>query len=212
MTVRFRSTAICIAMTSIKIGSRCGCYTVIASVRIGAQKYRMTMHCNECGREFERGRSAWHELDTTHCICDYLERTQQRSVMRKNAAYHSKQSYEYITRKKEFERYVNSTLKKYPDTKHDDFDTVWNAVGPKPEDTEFVKWYLTRKFRGRRGKRRAEGISGMARTVGDTWRRHGKNMRQPRSMDEHGTLRGMEGNDADGTPTVAAVHAGQDGR
>lgn len=150
MTVRFRSTAICIAMTSIKIGSRCGCYTVIASVRVGAQKYRMTMHCNECGREFERGRSAWHELDTTHCICDYLERTQQCSVIRKNAACHSKQSHEYITRKKEFERYVKATLKKYPDTKHDDFDTVWNAVGPKPEDTEFVKWYLTRKFRGRR--------------------------------------------------------------
>lgn len=108
------------------------------------------MHCNECGREFERGRSAWNSLDTTHCICDYLERTQKNSVIRKNAAYHSEQSYEYIARKREFERYVKATLKKYPNTKHDEFDTVWNAVGPKPEDTEFVRWYLTRKFRGRR--------------------------------------------------------------
>lgn len=110
----------------------------------------MTMHCDECGREFERGRSAWYRLDTTHCICDYLERTQRCSVIRKNAAYHSEQSCEYIARKREFERYIKVTLKKYPNTKYDDFDTVWNAVGPKPEDTEFVKWYLTRKFRGRR--------------------------------------------------------------
>jgi hypothetical protein len=135
-------------MFTTRIGERNGVYTVIGAVNASGHKFDVTMRCDVCGREVTRGSDTFARHDLSACMCDRFEKWATKQSNRKQAP--AGRGVVYSRHKQNFNSSVKRTITKYPETRHDDFDTIWNALGEPPEDTETYKWYLRRKYRGAR--------------------------------------------------------------
>lgn len=120
-----------------------GVYLNVESIPHGSKR-RVTVRCSVCGREFTRSRNTFMCHDLSHCICDEFEASNRHSRVRTPV------ERTYMNCKTNFKVAVKEALEKNPNIKYDDFDVVWNAVGPKPRETEFKRYFLTRKHRGQR--------------------------------------------------------------
>ena len=120
-----------------------GVYLNVESIPHGSRR-RVTIRCSVCGREFTRSRNTFMYHDLSHCVCDEFEASNRHSRVRIPT------DRTYMNCKINFKVAVKDALEKDPGIKYDDFDTVWNAVGPKPKETEFKRYFLTRKHRGQR--------------------------------------------------------------
>lgn len=130
-----------------RVGESNGVYKNIAKEKNGAH-LNMTIQCSVCGRSFVRSNNRLHNLDLSQCICDRLEKSKKYQINRLKGRTVTDQYYSRC--KSQFKAYLKQKLAQNPDIKYDDFDKIWEAVGPKPQDTEFCKYYLTRKGRGRK--------------------------------------------------------------
>lgn len=135
-------------MFTSRIGENNGVYTVIASERSSGTKMRVTMRCTVCGGTVTRSSTTFGSHDLTHCMCDFFRTTEQNQ--KNSAARGCVHSVRYSRCKAQFHSMLKDILTKYPDVKHDDFDTIWAALGEPPEDTEVCEWHLSRKYRARR--------------------------------------------------------------
>lgn len=128
-------------------GEHNGIYTVIDHHKTsGGQD--VLIQCDICGQKWTRSLKSLHGYDLEHCCCDRFAANEMKRNSR--LCKEAQKGADYCRCKGYFNQYLKEYLAKHPDVKYDDFDKIWEAVGKKPEDTEFCKWYLTRKYRGRR--------------------------------------------------------------
>lgn len=133
-------------LTSVN-GEHNGIYLVIDHHKTGGGK-DVTIQCDACGQKWTRSLKTLHGYDLSRCCCERFAANELARQRRK--CVQGTKGPDYCRSKSYFNRYLKEKLSQDPSIKYDDFDKIWQAVGPKPEDTDFCKWYLTRKFRGRR--------------------------------------------------------------
>ena len=128
-----------------RIGEKNGIYKVVNNEKTTGG-YRVTLKCEKCGNTWDRLLKTLHGYNLNDCCCERFAKNENKRVLFGTG----NKSIEYVIYKTNFQSFLKEKLAENPSIKYDDFDKIWNAVGPKPQDTEYCKWYLSRKHRGRR--------------------------------------------------------------
>lgn len=107
----------------------------------------VTLKCTVCGHEVTRTSIALRKIadKMRECCC---ARFQNPKSKRKAGIYKDASALLYSKLKKNFGTVLRRKLKVNPNLPHDDFDTIWEAVGPMPPETDLYTWVLGIKGRG----------------------------------------------------------------
>lgn len=109
--------------------------------------YFVTLKCTVCGHEVTRTSTGLRQIadKMRECCCARFQNPKGKSKagIRKDAS-----ASLYSKLKRNFGTVLRRKLKVNPNLPHDDFDTIWKAVGPMPPETDLYTWELGIKGHG----------------------------------------------------------------
>lgn len=107
----------------------------------------VTLKCTVCGHEVTRTSNCFrHIADKLHeCCCARFQNLKGKG---KVGIHKDASALLYSKLKHNFGTVLKRKLKGNPNLPHDDFDTIWKAVGPMPPETDIYTWELGVKGRG----------------------------------------------------------------
>lgn len=135
------------AKFSTRKGAMNGVYLVTDWKQHG-HRHIVTLKCTVCGYEVTRTSQTLREIadKMRECCCS---RFQSKKGKGRLGVYKDASALLYQRLKHSFGQVLKRKLKVNPNLPHDDFDTIWEAVGPMPPETDLYTWELGIKGRGK---------------------------------------------------------------